>query len=277
MMFNAVKAKDGNSLAHHGVKGMKWGVLNPETMFKYGLTSISPAAAAAGGATNDPEYKKRLQEMLASGQITQAEYTSRLMRNLISNGKYKDLPANASNGGKTDSQVKPKVQQDYSRLAGSLGLAKATLEKIREKDKDKEEKEETEKTEKKKKEGTTKQAKASSGGSSKASSGGSGKKTGSSSKQAAEKKEKKKTKKTKKTSAQKIIDPKDIDEGPGQYIKDPFWARENAKKGRLIRMHHSRGGRGSSNPSVVKVKKSPRRAVYHSDMVNDLVKGYFNE
>ncbi len=47
-----------SSLKHHGVSGQKWGNRNPETLFKYGLTSISPAAAAAAGGYIDGEYRQ---------------------------------------------------------------------------------------------------------------------------------------------------------------------------------------------------------------------------
>ena len=48
--------EDGSeAIAHHGVKGMKWGVRNAETLAKYGLLNAKAAAGSGGGIALDEE------------------------------------------------------------------------------------------------------------------------------------------------------------------------------------------------------------------------------
>lgn len=84
--FKTVKHAAGSDgyLSHHGVTGMKWGVHNLETKFKYGEIARSPAAIAAGGGSIDPEKAKELKALYKAGKITAAEYKSRMLQNLSS-------------------------------------------------------------------------------------------------------------------------------------------------------------------------------------------------
>ncbi len=54
-----VTIDDGSQfLAHHGTKGMKWGVWNDETKRKYGVLSKSVAGGGGGGSDDDEGDKK---------------------------------------------------------------------------------------------------------------------------------------------------------------------------------------------------------------------------
>lgn len=288
MIFNAVSTKDKSSLSHHGVKGQKWGVLNPETKFKYGLTDISPAAAAAGGGSIDTDFRQYLREALAKGEISQAEYTAKLMEHLINDAKNKNreqgesiqsidadktteeehtdpVDENAPTDPVNENAFEEGVENvEEMKPTGSRNYLQEALARAKEK-KEKDQEEEKEKERKKNQQGQK-----SSGSSGSSNSSGSRNNT----KKHERNKSKKKAKKTKSNSKDNVID---VDEGPGQYVKDPFWKRENLKKGRLIKMQRSRTGRGPSTPTVKKVKGDRRRVVYHSDIVDDLVEGYFNE
>ena len=74
--------EDGSeALAHHGVKGMKWGVWNAETKARYTGTSsmnlASAGGAASAGSSEDEELKKRVNEELEKMKESYKESTGK--------------------------------------------------------------------------------------------------------------------------------------------------------------------------------------------------------
>lgn len=71
---------DKNFLAHHGLKGMKWGVHNEETKLKYGEIS-SLKGGGGGGSDEDSELDKSPEDLLKAGKID--EKTAKELRRAL--------------------------------------------------------------------------------------------------------------------------------------------------------------------------------------------------
>ena len=73
--------EDGSEvLAHHGVKGMKWGVWNAETRARYAGTSsvkLASAGGAASAGSSDEELEKRVNEELEKMKESYKESTGK--------------------------------------------------------------------------------------------------------------------------------------------------------------------------------------------------------
>ena len=261
-----------NTLSHHGIKGMKWGELNPETKFKYGLTDISPAAAAAAGGYVDGDYKEFLKKKLASGDLNAAEINSLKMQRIIDNSNMK--------GSSSSGSLKPVSDEKLAEARSQLSSGKISIDEYRKitKGEDvstsnssesesgtagrnflqealsraRQNKEEEEKKEEKKSGSGGSGGKGGSG--SKGKGGGGGGKGG-------------------KGSKEKEYEP-DIDEGPMDYTKSNYFNQLNAsKKAKRLRMQRSITNRSGST-HVQKHGRSLKKRLYHSAMVAKL-KGEF--
>ena len=253
MIFNAVRSYDLHSIKHHGIKGQKWGERNAETLFKYGLSAISPAIAKASGGQIDPLTKNKLAQQLKNGEISLAEYRSATMNNMISNSstpvspeRRAELQQQLLKGEITAEQYREMTTPggdtgENPESSGEAGMARGRNYL----------KEAMEKAKAAAAEGEEAKSGSGGGGGGKGGGGGGGGKGSS----GTEKEENEKEEPWWEDS---------IDEGPMERLKSAFWNQQNAKRDESSddakRMQRSISGRSSSSARVAKVTKDINRS-----------------
>lgn len=68
--------EDGSDaiLTHHGVKGMHWGIWNPETRDRYTEEGRMPPAGGGGSDEDEEEKKRRSKEYQMESSLNKSEY-----------------------------------------------------------------------------------------------------------------------------------------------------------------------------------------------------------